>query len=261
MFARALIVLLLVLNVGVALWWLARPEVPASAQPEPDTLVGVARLQLADASPASAPLNTTANLAAIGDDTALAAGAAGASAPTPDLSGDPGAASAPAARATRCLAFGPFTSAVATDRARQVLGPAATRLQVREEVVPSSSARGWRVVMPPLADRAAAQAMAARLAAAGFDDHFLMSTGDDANGIALGRYGSEASARRHADALRAAGFDRVEAQPLSATGSRAWIDVALAGAAGGDDALRVASGARRVLPRDCADPEASAASR
>jgi len=44
MFARALIVLLLVLNVGVAAWWATRPEPPIPAdrvQP-----VGVPRLQL-----------------------------------------------------------------------------------------------------------------------------------------------------------------------------------------------------------------------
>lgn len=256
MFARALIVLLLVLNVGVALWWLARPGAPVATQPDSDAPAGVARLQLADAPTATPPVGAAAPVAAVPGNISDApdapdAAEAEVSAAAADPAPVPGAAIDPAAGAARCLAFGPFTSAAATGRARAVLGAVATQLQVREEAVASGTSRGWRVVMPPLADRAAAQAMATRLAAAGFNDHFLMSSGDDANGIALGRYGSEASARRHAAALLAAGFDSVQAQPLSASRNRAWIDVALAGPAGRDDALRVASGAPRVLPRDC----------
>lgn len=57
MFARALLVLLLVLNVGVAAWWLARS--PAPRQPLPSPPEGVARLQLVGeagrAAPAPAP--------------------------------------------------------------------------------------------------------------------------------------------------------------------------------------------------------------
>ena len=45
--------------------------------------------------------------------------------------------------------------------------------------------------------------MAARLRAAGFNDLIVLGEGANANGIALGRYGSEESARRRETELKA----------------------------------------------------------
>ncbi|PTT63317.1 SPOR domain-containing protein, partial [Stenotrophomonas sp. HMWF003] len=52
MLTRALIVVLAILNLGVALWWMLRGE-PAPAPPPPTT--GVAQLQLLPAGAAPAP--------------------------------------------------------------------------------------------------------------------------------------------------------------------------------------------------------------
>ena len=50
MFARATVVLLIALNLGVGLWWLLRPEAAPRMPPEPPA--GVPRLQLlAEATP------------------------------------------------------------------------------------------------------------------------------------------------------------------------------------------------------------------
>ncbi len=230
MFARALVVLLLMLNLGVALWWLARPtpiETPPATLP-----AGVARLQLVDeASPSASP--ATPNPTA-------------ASAP---LFADPGRVPAPAAAAAgRCFGFGPFADAQSAARAYDGLSALPTaRARLREGVV--SGARGWSVSLPPLVDRAAADAMAARIRAAGFDDLFIVPTGEATNSIALGRYGNEAAARQRVTTLQAAGF-AAQARPIGEAGMQYWVDVA----AGPDfdlAAARDASGAAQAHPVGC----------
>src|SRR5690606_16767824 len=67
--------------------------------------------------------------------------------------------------------------------------------------------RGWRVYLPPAADLASAEATAARIAAAGFDDFLVLRDGAHRNGIALGMFSTEAGAQRRSAALRGAGFE------------------------------------------------------
>ena len=224
MLPRALIVLLLVLNVGVATWWATRlpPPPPVLVQPP-----GVTRLQLLSEAPSRAEATPATTPPAI--------------APTPSATEK---APAPA----RCFSFGPFADAAATATARTRLQPMVTRVATREQ--PAPSARGWRVQMTPLASPEAAQAMAQRIAAAGFSDFLVVHEGAEANAIALGRYGGEDSARRRAAALVAAGFEaRVE--PLGEAQATTWLDVVAA--AGFDAAAAQAAAAapqRRLL--DCA---------
>ena len=71
--------------------------------------------------------------------------------------------------------------------------------------MPLLAGRGWRVYLPPLATAEEATATAGRISAAGFRDYFIVREGAEANSVALGRFGSETAARRHADALNAAG--------------------------------------------------------
>jgi hypothetical protein len=238
MFWRALIFLLVVLNLGVTLWWLARSEAH-DADAGVDLPAGIARLQLADEdaadrsrAQASRPAPPTA-----GD--APADGAPAAAAPeAPSLP----AASAPPAR---CYALGPFADAAAASAARAVLPAEVLGVRSREATAASAP---WRVVMPALPDRAAANAMAQRLRDAGFADLFVVGEGAEANSIALGRFGGAGAAREHGNALQRAGFDvRVEPVPGS---TRHWLDVAV----GEDittDALRRATEAARVEPGEC----------
>jgi hypothetical protein len=134
MFARALVVLLLMLNLGVALWWVARP---APSQHRPAALpTGVERLQLVGEVPVRASLATqTPEPGPLATDTALVP--------------------APATTDTlRCFRFGPFADAQAAARARDGLSALPVAHTSLREVV--SGARGWSVSLPPLADRAAA---------------------------------------------------------------------------------------------------------
>jgi len=252
MLARALIVLLVVLNLGVAAWWLARDEPAIAAVEAPSD---VARLQLlrekarvAPASPPSAPAPRA---------TPPPADASAAS--VADVPAAPDSGAADVAAATRCYALGPFPDADKVAAARRQLQSRASRVHVRE--VASATRRGWRVWLPPQADRAAAQALVERIAAAGFADYFIVASGDEANSISLGRYGSEPTARRRQAALQAAGFTDVRAEALGdAPAAATWIDIAGTAPMGEADAS--ALGAQQVLPIDCETvPSAPAATR
>ncbi|TKR29615.1 SPOR domain-containing protein [Luteimonas gilva] len=225
MFARALIVLLIAINLGVAMWWLLRPDVvaPAAAATPP----GVPRLQLlSEAKPlaASAP--------------AQAAPVAAAQTPPP-----------PAAP-NQCFSLGPFADAAAMRAAETRLRPQVVRLRAREAA--AAPARAYSVVLPPFASRELAQAATEKIKAAGFDDYLLINTGDDANGIALGRYGSQDTAQRRQAALRAAGFD-AQIRPVgeAAAAGPSWLDIEAR--ADADRArLRQAAGAAQSPALDCA---------
>lgn len=250
MFARALLVLLSILNLGVALWWLARePHVDG------DTVVlpaGVETLQLlqepAPPATAAAPVPPAPSAPPAEDDSAGADAAPLPPAVAVPAALAPGLDAAAAGAATTCRSFGPFADVVAAGQARSQLLPAVQQASVRER---RPQPRGWRVVMPRLANAAAATAAAERLVAAGFTDHYRMPAGEDGRvDVALGRFGSEAAAQRHRDALVAAGF-QVVSEPIGGAGEvRYWIDVA---AAGELDvvALRRAIGAAEVERIEC----------
>lgn len=232
MHLRALIVLLLALNIGVALWWTLLPSpVP---EPVPARPADVPRLLLvAEAEPGrlqAAALSATNATAQAGE--------------TPAEEAD---ATAALPEDVRCYSIGPWDDVAGADAARDVLRPQAVRLRTREA---PTGTRGWRVITPALADRAAAQETVDRLLEAGFDDHFIISQGEQANAVALGRFSAEETARRHETALQEAGFEAV-AEPLGATGTQAWIDLA-AGEDFDPGQAREATGAGQADPIDCA---------
>lgn len=234
MWIRALIVLLLVLNVGVAAWWATRA--PAPPAPPADATLGVARLQLAG-EPGAAPRAAVPSPAAPASTASTADAPAGA--PTAIVAPEP----APA-----CYRYGPFADAAAAAAARARLQPLAQRARVVEEAA-AGSGSGWRVLVPPLGSLQDAQAMVQRLAQAGFDDFLIVRDGDEANAIALGRYGREDAARRRAQALVDAGFP-ARAEPLGATATSHWLDIA-AGPAFDAARARAAAGVG-VRDADCA---------
>jgi cell division septation protein DedD len=211
---RGLLVLLAVLNLGVAGWWLLRTE-PAPETVE-ETASGIARLQLVSERPDLQP--TLPPLPAPGD---LAAedGAPAATAALP-------AATETAPAAETCLRIGPFADPAALAAAQAVLQPYARRMRVLEQ--PAGNGRGWRVYLPAAADRATADANAQRIRAAGFNDLLVVADGAEANSVALGRFSTEARARQHAEALRAAGFE-ARAEPVGEARTTRWIELAATG--------------------------------
>lgn len=225
---RALIVLLAVLNLGVAAWWLFRPDAaPVAAETAPS---GIARLQLLSERPTK-PSASTAEA-------------------TPPALEDTSATdwTEPPVAPERCYRIGPFADAEALATAQAALRPGALRLRSRE--IREDDGRGWRVFLPAAADRAAADAAADKLRAAGFTDLLVVGDGAEANSIALGRFSGETRAQQHAEALRAAGFE-ARAIPVGEARSARWIDIATA--AGFDPAAaRRASGGTQSRSIDCA---------
>lgn len=274
MLVRALIVLLTALNLGVAAWWIARPEPPPPAE---ETLPpGVMRLQLLDegkraaapAVPADAKPGEALKLAEAKPSGAAHADAKAAEIKPADakpaeaklaeaklaeakpVDAKPEAAVAatpPPAPAPppQCFSIGPFADAAAADAARAKLLPLAQKVSSRT-LAGGGNSRGWRVYLPT-ANAEAAQAAAQRIRAAGFSDLFVMS-GADANAIALGRFRSEESARRRGTELSSAGF-AVKVEALGESNGQVWLDAASATSKG--EALRVAAGAQRWRGISC----------
>src|SRR5690606_1003325 len=167
MHLRALIVLLLVMNVGVALWWGLRPA-PAVEQP-PTLPEDVPRLLLAseaDTEVMQAVQLNAANADVHADGPLVEGGHAAEVAPGDLL----------------CFSFGPWTDPDQAGEARALLQTRAVRIITREA---PTGVTGWRVMMPAHPDRTAAQETVARLVEAGFDDHFIIGQGEEANAVAL----------------------------------------------------------------------------
>lgn len=232
MLIRALIVLLIVLNLGAAAWWISRPEpLPPAPPAQP---AGVARLQLLSESGKTA--------AARPQPPTPAPSAPVVAVPTATAVAEP-------ATPAQCFSVGPFAGEAAARSAAARLGRQVSRSNPREN--PGKAAQGYNVVLPPQADREAAQALAQRIGAAGFDDYLVVNSGAQINGIALGRYRSREGAERRQSALRAAGFD-AQLQPVGNEGAAQWwLDVAAAAGVTAS-ALRSAAGAVQSRSLDCA---------
>lgn len=186
MVARMLLVWLLVLNLGVAAWWtLHRAPAPSAAA---DLDPSVPTLQLVGSPDARVAATTTP----------LNEASPAAVAPAETVPTSPSAAPV-------CASFGPYADAAAAEQARGLLQASGASVSVRRAGA-VRNARGYNVILPPFATRDAAMAMAERLRAAGFSDLIVMNQGEGANGIALGRFGSEENARRHQADLQAKGF-------------------------------------------------------
>lgn len=227
---RALIVFLVVLNLGITAWWLSRSDAaPAVVEDAPS---GIARLQLLSERPGPKPVPApVAEAAALPPETKAAEEAV-----------------PPPAAPERCVSFGPFADAAALAAAQTALRPGALRLRTHE--TQTGGERGWRVYLPAAADRAAANANADKLKAAGFTDLMVVGDGAEANSIALGRFSGEARAQQHAAALRAAGFE-AKAEALGEGRIARWVDVVIK--ADTDlAAARRASGAAQSRTIDCA---------
>lgn len=259
MLIRALILLLVVLNLGVAAWWLMAPSSPApvpTAQvdglplletPTPQQLAQARRAtasrpaveappspQLVEAKPSTAvPATPAPQAKPVAPPKPVAA-------PAPALAPEPPPKPAPLA----CTALGPFDSEAEARAAQGRLKPAPASARLRSQNQP---ARAYSV-MAPFADRAAAEDMARRITAAGFDDLMVISNGPS-SGVALGRYSTREAAQRRQRDLEAAGFDaRMEA--VGPEGPvQWWLDVRASAPA---TALQGQAGAARAVAQDCA---------
>ncbi|KQQ83860.1 sporulation protein [Xanthomonas sp. Leaf131] len=297
MYVRALIVVLIVLNAGVALWWALQPAPAALAAPAQPA--GVARLELlpniatgaaaisgqavaamsapgavptatsvvlAPAQLAPAPAETSTKQAAAVPSSAAATTAVAETSPvaseipaTSKVAPKPAQVAvaaaakasptvptpAPAPVAERCASLGPYPARADADAALARLRGQATRTSVREDK--DAGVSTFRVMLPNVGDRAAAQALVKRIAAAGIGDYYLIAQGDD-NTVALGQYQSRERAERRQASLVAAGFP-AQLVPSGTGQSRWWIDVRSTVAI---TTLQGTAGATRQRSLDCA---------
>lgn len=260
MLTRLLIVILAVLNVGVALWWMT-PRAPAAIAPAV-TEPGVATLELlpspsspaapgAEAAPAPAPAVASAVSSAAAAPATLEPRAP-AVAPLPaaaTVPAAPAAAASAAPVAEHCASLGPFADQARAQAAIAQLGTDAVRPRLRE--VPGKPASSYRVYIAPAATREEAQATAKRIVDAGFSDYFIVSQGADANAVALGQYRNREGAQRRQSALEAAGFPARLAANGNETPASWWLDVA-ARAGVTPAVLQQRSGAGQHQSLDCA---------
>ncbi|WP_369934930.1 SPOR domain-containing protein [Xanthomonas tesorieronis] len=281
MLVRALLVVLTILNLGVALWWATQPQTPVP-EPMPALPAGVATLQLVPAASAAVPqpassapiasaaAPTPAASAAPAPATAVpAASAPAADAPAPTEVPATAAPAAPAAAAATpppkvpsaaavaaepaaapvCLSLGPYPDRAAAETAAAALGTAAPRPRLRE--VGDDDATSFRVLLPTIGGEDGVKAAVDRIVAAGIRDYYPVRQGDTGNAIALGQYRSREGAERRKAELARAGFN-VDLIPSGGSGqSRWWLDLR-AGNAAQATALRRQLGAARQRALDCA---------
>ncbi|MFT3754683.1 MAG: SPOR domain-containing protein [Pseudoxanthomonas sp.] len=242
MLIRALIVLLAVLNLGVAAWWLSRPAVPP---PEPPVQPqGVARLELLAEAPV-APATAQAETPAPPPEPTPVTDAA--PAPATPIPAPEQTAQLPPATPPQCFSLGPYADA---DAARQAI-TTLTGARGKAREARGSSSGNYSVYLPPSASRDEAQALAKRIGEAGFSDFLITRDGDLANGIALGMYRNPEGAQRRQAALQAAGFPAQIREPATSAPSQWWADIT---APPGQSAAqaRTKTGATQSRPLDCA---------
>ena len=230
MLLRATLVILAMLNLGAALWWISGAQ-GAVAPPAAVTADAPQLRLLHEAVPAPVETTTPAQPMPAAAEPSSGSGVAGARMDVP--------------AAPVCLRFGPFADAAASQAAGGALARVGVRTIARQ--TPARATRGWKVATSPFASREAAVAVAERLRAAGVSDLYVMGEGPDANSIALGRYGSEDAARRRQADLRGKGVDAI-AQPLGGGPMQEWLDARLP--AGTDPASLPQVAPARAL--DCA---------
>ncbi len=202
MLLRALVLLLLAMNVGAAAWWLLRPP------PVPPTLL-----------PANDPDVPALVLLSELEPTAAALMAEVTEPPVP----------IPVATSRACLEIGPFLTQADLRRALAALTPGALRIQFREATAVVQ--RGYRVFLPAPPTREAALAAARGLFGRGLRDYYVVTSGEDENTISFGLYRSEANAKRRQVEVLTFGVEaRVE--PRSESIPQFWVD--LDGSAGFD---------------------------
>lgn len=198
MLLRVLVLLLLVMNLGVGLWWVLRPP------PAPPSMISateplVPALQLLSEREPVAEASTVAEL--VGPPEPIA--------PEPERA---------------CLEVGPFLTQLDLRRATSALTPVVDRLQFRE--ARAVIRRGYRVFIPDLGSRDAALTRARELAARGLHDYYVVTAGDEQNTISLGLYRDDSNAQRRLEEVRALDFD-ARMEPRNEEVPQFWLDIDL----------------------------------
>jgi len=196
MFPRALVLLLVVMNLGALAWWgLHATTLPAQVA---TTDQGTPPLVLLSESEMAHRKGSSDELAA---------------------------APEPTSATPRCQTIGPFASPDDVHHAMDTLAPLVGRIQQRQAT--GTAATGYRVYVATLGNRAAALEAARQLAAKGMNDYYVVTSGDEENTISLGLFQDLVNATKRRDDVRKLGFD-ARLEPRVGEVEQYWIDVTVA---------------------------------
>lgn len=195
MLVRALVVLLVVMNLGAAAWWALHRAPPPPVQAT--TKSGVPPLVLLSEAETQPPADA-AELDA---------------APEP-LSATP-----------VCLSLGPLQTKADLRKVMDALTPQVGRIQFREQR--ATELRGYSVYLPAFADRQQALAAARAMAAKGMRDYYVVTAGREENTVSLGLFRDLVNAEKRRDEARALGYAPM-LEPISEDVPNWWVDVAAA---------------------------------
>lgn len=246
MISRALVAVLLMMNLGVAAWWLLRDS-PAAADAVAQSRDAVPPLVLLAERPAKVPGNTRAIEPAAAPATTDGAPVDATPAPntpsppsSPTATGatSPLAASAPAAApanppevaattgtdvVTQCFSIGPFQSLADLRRVSAAIEPALQRQQVRG--ARGSETRGYRVYLPAFASRQLALETARTLETRGLRDYYVVTAGAGENTVSLGLFRELANAEARREEVRGFGYE-ARLEPRTEEVTNWWLDIA-----------------------------------
>lgn len=195
MFLRALVLLLACMNLGVAAWWMLHKDPVHVARPANEQ--GVTSLVLLHE--LDRPPVTDAEELSTGPESLR--------------------------RDALCLSLGPFETPAALRSAMNQLMARVERIQFRE--TSATVVRGYKVFLPPAANRAEALDAARALSAKGISDYYVVTAGDQQNTISLGTFRELENATQRHDAVAALGYDPT-IEPRTEQSPQWWIDVAAA---------------------------------
>ena len=120
-----------------------------------------------------------------------------------------------------CLTLGPFNSTEEADQVQQRLF--SLGISSRERAEENNQAADYWVHIPPLPSRDAAIRLLRELQAQNIDS-FVITQGELANGISLGLFSKQDSAKKVSRRLMAAGYS-VEVKSLSRVPERWWLEM------------------------------------
>jgi cell division septation protein DedD len=125
------------------------------------------------------------------------------------------------ARPRFCSRIGPFADGESSQAVQKYLLGRGGKVSTSEETL--SMRTGYWVLIPPLANRAAAEAMGKKLTKKGIRDYWVMSKGPYRNGISLGVFSQESNARSFAKRMTRKGFDVTTTERLKER-TVLWLD-------------------------------------
>jgi hypothetical protein len=255
MISRALVAILLMMNLGVAAWWLwgpgpqqpfardaAIPGIPVLqllAERETGAVPGPVPSATTNAEPAATAVQSEALVAEVSTEAAhapapavsdateaisteVAAAAVEPESPVvPEGDAEPAVSPAP----QQCYSIGPFAAFDDVRRISALIESSLQRQQVRE--VRSSETRGYRVYLPAFPTRQDAMDAARRLQEKGLRDYYVVTAGEQENTVSLGLFRDLANAESRREQVRGFGFEpRLEPRLQELT--RWWLDIAVA---------------------------------